>query len=61
MTIERTWEQDGIRFASIAQVAIDCLTGFGRMPAEGGALLDWMRQRAPRWQSASLTSSVELP
>ena len=61
IVFERTWEQDGIRFASIAQVAIDCLTGFGRMPAEGEALLDWMRQRAPRWQSATLTSEPELP
>ena len=53
---ERTWERDGLVFASLAQVAIDCLTGFGRMPAEGEALLVWMRQRAPRWQSPSLTT-----
>ncbi|MDX2379280.1 MAG: hypothetical protein QNM02_05935, partial [Acidimicrobiia bacterium] len=58
---ERTWEQSGLVFTSLAQVAIDCLTGFGRMPAEGEALLDWMRQRAPRWQSATLTSEPELP
>lgn len=58
---ERTWEQDGFVFASLAQVAIDCLTGFGRMPAEGEALLDWMRQRAPRWQSPTLDSKPELP
>lgn len=58
---ERTWEQDGLVFASIAQIAIDCLTGFGRMPAEGDALLTWMRQRAPRWQSRSLNEAAELP
>lgn len=58
---ERTWQRDGLRFASIAQVAVDCLTGFARMPAEGEALLDWMRQRAPRWQATSLTSVAELP
>ncbi len=58
---ERTWEQNGLVFASLAQVAIDCLTGFGRMPAEGEALLDWMRQRAPRWQLPSLTETAELP
>ncbi|MDX2380395.1 MAG: hypothetical protein QNM02_11640 [Acidimicrobiia bacterium] len=61
IVFERTWEQDEIRFASIAQVAIDCLTGFGRMPAEGEALLDWMRRRSPRWQSPSLTDLPELP
>ena len=33
-------------FAAVCQVAIDCLTGFGRMPQEGEALLDWMRKRA---------------
>jgi hypothetical protein len=58
---ERTWEQDDSVFASIAQVAIDCLTGFGRMPAEGDALLSWMRQRTPRWQSPALTERSELP
>jgi len=58
---ERTWEQDGLVFASLAQVAIDCLTGFGRMPAEGDALLAWMRQRTPRWQSTSLTEGPQLP
>jgi hypothetical protein len=56
----RTWEQDGLVFASLAQVAIDCLTGFGRMPAEGEALLDWMRDRAPHWQSPSLSEDAEL-
>ncbi len=42
-------------------VAIDCVTGFGRMPAEGEALLAWMRQRAPRRQPPSLTETAELP
>ena len=58
---ERTWEQDDLVFASVAQIAIDCLTGFGRMPAEGDAVLTWMRQRAPRWQSPSLTETAGLP
>lgn len=58
---ERTWRQDGLVFASVTQVAIDCLTGFGRMPAEGDALLAWMRKRAPRWQSPSLRKGAPLP
>lgn len=58
---ERTWQQDGLNFASVAQVAIDCLTGFARMPAESEALLAWMRQQAPRWQAASLTDRPPLP
>lgn len=32
-------EGSGLRWASVAQVAIDCLGGNGRMPAEGEALL----------------------
>ena len=58
---ERTWEQADLVFASVAQVAIDSLTGFARMPAEGDALLAWMRQRAPRWQSPSLAEAASLP
>jgi hypothetical protein len=58
---ERTWQQNDLVFASVAQVAIDCLTGFARMPAEGDALLAWMRQRAPRWQSPSLAEAASLP
>jgi hypothetical protein len=58
---ERTWEQDDLVFTSVAQIAIDCLTGFGRMPAEGDALLAWMRRRTPRWQSPSLNERAELP
>ena len=61
IVFERTWTQDGLVMASIAQVAIDCLTGFARMPAEGDALLAWMRGRAPRWQSPGLSRRAELP
>lgn len=61
IVFERTWERDGLTFASLCQVAIDCLTGFGRMPQEGDALLTWMRQRAPEWQAPSLTQTAELP
>lgn len=39
---------------SMAQAAIDCLTGPGRMPAEGEALLERMRADPGRWQSETL-------
>jgi hypothetical protein len=61
IVFERTWERNGLVFASLCQVTIDCLTGFGRMPQEGDALLGWMRQRAPKWQASSLTGTAELP
>ncbi len=32
------WEDDGVRFVNLPQLAVDCLGGTGRMPAEGDAL-----------------------
>lgn len=61
IVFRRTWNRDGITYASPAQIAVDCLTGPGRMPAEGDALLEWMDPRAPSWQAASLTQVADLP
>ena len=55
IVFERAREADGVRSVSIAQAAIDCLTGPGRMPAEGEALLTWMRRNEPRWRATGLT------
>ena len=51
---ERTEADDGIAYAAPSQVAADCLTGAGRMPAEGQALLAWMGENEDRWRAASL-------
>jgi hypothetical protein len=52
------WEQstsDGVlRYAAASQVAADCLTGTGRMPAEGEAVLEWMQENESSWRSQSL-------
>lgn len=40
---------------SIAQAAIDLLTGPGRMPQEGEALLAWMRRNTAGWQTPKLS------
>jgi hypothetical protein len=45
---------DGLRYAAPSQVVVDCLTGNGRMPAEGEALLDWMLGAEDRWRLDSL-------
>jgi len=37
-----------------SQLAVDCLTGTGRMPAEGEAVLGWMRENEGRWRVPSL-------
>lgn len=46
---------EGLRYVSPSQTAVDCLTGTGRMPAEGEALLEWMRENESEWRSDSLT------
>lgn len=61
VVFDRTWSRQDITYASPAQLVVDCLTGPGRMPAEGEALLDWLRRRVPRWQARSLTRTADLP
>ncbi len=51
---ERTSTEIGLRFAAPSQVAVDCLTGNGRMPSEGEALLGWMAANEPDWRASSL-------
>ncbi|HEX2071398.1 MAG TPA: helix-turn-helix domain-containing protein [Thermoleophilaceae bacterium] len=47
-------EEGGVVFAAPSQVAVDCLTGTGRMPAEGEALLRWMESNERSWRARSL-------
>jgi hypothetical protein len=51
---ERGSSEKGLRFAAPSQVAVDCLTGNGRMPAEGEALLEWMLANESEWRAESL-------
>jgi hypothetical protein len=44
----------------VNQIALDCLTGNGRMPQEGEALLDWMAEDEGRWRLPSL-SKLPMP
>jgi hypothetical protein len=41
---------DGVFYAAPSQTAVDLLTGPGRSPAEGEALLDWMATHEPAWR-----------
>ena len=50
----RTERADGLTYAAVSQVAADCLTGNGRMPAEGEALLGWMSSDEARWRAVAL-------
>jgi hypothetical protein len=51
---ERTMTADGICYASPSQVAADCLTGNGRMPSEGEALVTWMMENQADWRTPSV-------
>lgn len=52
---DRATDHEGVRYAAPSQVAIDCLTGNGRMPAEGEAVVTWMLASEDPWRAASLT------
>jgi hypothetical protein len=58
---ERTHEDAGIRYAAPAQIAVDCLTGTGRMPAEGKALVAWMLDTEDAWRRATLPAQEPAP
>jgi len=44
--------------ASIAQTAVDLLTGSARMPSEGEAVVKWMHQNEPSWRSPALRAET---
>lgn len=45
---------DGLRVVVPSQLALDCLAGNGRMPAEGEALLTWMGEHQAQWRRPTL-------
>lgn len=47
---DRTSTENSIRYAAASQVAVDCLSGNGRMPAEGDAVLAWMTDNESAWR-----------
>jgi hypothetical protein len=48
----RTSVIDDGRYAALGQVAVDLLVGPGRMPAEGQALIQWMRDNEKEWRGS---------
>ncbi len=50
VVFDRSSDLQGVRYAAPSQVAVDLLTGPGRSPAEGQALLDWMEGNEPAWR-----------
>ncbi len=54
IVFRRGWRDAGFPSVSVAQSAVDALTGNARMPAEGEALIKWMRRDPSRWQAIHL-------
>lgn len=57
---ERTQERGGMRYVAPSQTVIDCLTGNGRMPSEGEAVLSWMLANESEWRQPALTRRSSL-
>lgn len=51
---QRGWRDADFPCVSIAQAALDSLTGSARMPAEADAMIGWMRRNEARWRSPTL-------
>lgn len=50
VAFERTWDQGGISYAALPQVAVDLMTSPGRGPAEAEALIEWMEENEDAWR-----------
>jgi hypothetical protein len=53
VVFERTDVSDQVVYARVSQVAADLLTGTGRNPAEGEALIAWMKEHEDKWRIPS--------
>jgi hypothetical protein len=56
IVFQRGWPNAEFPSVSVTQLAIDLLAGNARMPAEGEALIKWMRGDPSRWQTTRLRS-----
>lgn len=50
---DRATQEDGLRYTSLSQTAVDLLTSPGHGPAEGEALIQWMRRNEDAWRRRS--------
>jgi hypothetical protein len=58
---DRVVREDGLTYVAASQAAADCLTGTGRMPSEGEALITWMTENEDRWRRRSLDEPTSPP
>lgn len=52
VVFERTVYEDGLHRVALSQLVLDCLSGPGRMPAEGEAVLTYMQANPHLWRAA---------
>jgi hypothetical protein len=55
----RASHDGGFAWAAPSQVAIDCLSGTGRMPSEGEALISWMQKNESEWRYGSVRELLD--
>ncbi|MEV5705426.1 hypothetical protein [Actinoallomurus sp. NPDC052274] len=55
VVFERTRDVDGIRQVALSQLVLDCLSGPGRMPAEGEAVLHSMAEDERLWRAPGIS------
>lgn len=46
---------DGVFHVGISQLVLDCLSGNGRLPEEGDALIEWMQENVREWRQPRLS------
>ena len=51
VVFDRTIERDGLRCVAPSQLAADLLTGPGREPSQGEAILEWMKENQDAWRT----------
>lgn len=56
---QRCSVETGLPYVAPSQAAVDCLTGNGRMPAEGEALLTWMQANEEGWRLGALHPELD--
>ncbi|WNF28628.1 hypothetical protein RI138_18310 [Streptomyces sp. C11-1] len=58
---ERTETVEGIPHVALSQVALDCLAGPGRMPAEGEAVIEYMKGHQDLWRISGIHDLLTTP
>lgn len=56
VVFERTRLVDGVRQVALSQLVLDCLSGPGRMPAEGEAVLSFMAGHEEEWRIPAIAA-----